>query len=140
MNGPAIVTLASSFLAIWRCCRPESVVRKCRGTLLFFLPNHSRTRLPLPGFDACGRIIFGLLSHVTDDKYATLARSVDLRVLAPRAGTVPLQDKQHRLHVHFANGLWYRVSVLIPQIGVRASTTEVHETLVDLVDHTTSTG
>src|SRR5664280_190727 len=81
--------------------------------LLFFLPKHSRTRLPLPGSDACGRIIFGLLSHVTDDKYATLAQDVDLRVLAPRVGTVPLQDKPHRLHVHFANGLWYRVSVLI---------------------------
>src|SRR5450830_262869 len=89
------------------------VVRKFSSKLLFFLPKHSRTRLPLPGSDACGRIIFGLLSHVTDDKYATLAQNVDLRVLAPRVGTVPLQDKPHRLHVHFANGLWYRVSVLI---------------------------
>jgi len=37
--------------------------------------------LPFPGSDACGCIMFWLLSPVTDDKYATLARSVDLRVL-----------------------------------------------------------
>ena len=80
MKSPAIVTLASSFLAICGRCGPDSVVRKFSRKLIFFLPNPSRTRLPLPGSNAFVRIIFGLLSHVTDDKYATPARSVSLWV------------------------------------------------------------
>ena len=47
---------------------------------------------------------------------------------------------QLRLPVLFANGLWDRLPVLIPQVGVRALKTARHEFLVDLVDHTAPMG
>ena len=107
---------------------------------MFLLPDSSRIRLPPPGLDAFDRITFWLLIHATDNEYATLARSVGLRLPAPRFGTEPLQDRQLRLIVHFANGLWHRASVLIPQVGIRPLKTEPLETRVDLVHHTASTG
>ena len=73
--------------------RPDSVVRKFANKLGFCLPNPPRTRLPLPGFDACRRTIFGLVSDVADDKYATLMRNVDLPMLAPLVGTEQFQKK-----------------------------------------------
>jgi hypothetical protein len=79
--------------------RPDSVVRKFANKLGFCLPNPPRTRLPLPGFDACRRTIFGLLSDVVDDKYATLMRNVDLPMLAPLVGTEQLQKKPEHLRV-----------------------------------------
>ena len=85
--------------------RPDSVVRKFARTLGFCLPNPPRTRLPLPGFDACRRTIFGLLSDVADDKYATLVRNVDLPMLAPLIGMEQLQKKPEDLRVRWANGL-----------------------------------
>jgi hypothetical protein len=105
-----------------------------------FLPNPSRICLPPPRPDAFIRIIFGLLGRVADDEYATLARSVDLRAVAPRFVTMPLQDMQLRLRVLFVNGLRDRLPVFIPQVGVRALQTEPREFLVDHVDHTALIG
>ena len=66
--------------------RPDSVVRKFARKPSFCLPTPPRTRLPLPGFDACRRTIFGLLGDVADVKYATLVRNVDLPMLAHSSG------------------------------------------------------
>jgi hypothetical protein len=72
--------------------------------LAFCLPNHCRHRLPLSGFDTCRRTIFvGLLSWAADDKYATLPRNVDLRMLAILLRIHPLQPKPHHLKVRWAN-------------------------------------
>jgi hypothetical protein len=94
-------------------CGPDSVVRKFSRKLGFCLPKLPRKRLPLPGFDACGRIIFGLLSHVTtDDKLASVMRNVSLPTLAPLLRTLPLQEMPRHLHVWLAAGLYNKVSVL----------------------------
>src|ERR1022692_1893874 len=91
---------------IGRCCGPDSVVRKFSRKLGFCLPKLPRKRLPLPGFDACGRIISGLLSHVTtDDKHASVMRNVSLPTLAPLLRTLPLQEMPRHLHVWLAAGL-----------------------------------
>jgi hypothetical protein len=76
------------------------------------------------------------LSGVADDKHATLMRNVDLPMLAPLVGTLPLQETKEQLRLRFANGLDNRDSVLIPQVGVRTFITERQEKLVVLVDHT----
>src|SRR5258707_7515031 len=111
---PRSCRFASSFLAIGRCCGPDSVVRKFSRKLGFCLPKLPRKRLPLPGFDACGRIIFGLLSHVTtDDKHASVMRNVSLPTLAPLLRTLPLQEMPRHLDVWLAAGLYDKVSVLI---------------------------
>src|SRR5450631_2663348 len=111
---PQSSRFASSFLAIGRCCGPDSVVRKFSRKLGFCLPKLPRKRFPLPGFDACGRIIFGLLSHVTtDDKHASVMRNVSLPTLAPLLRTLPLQEMPRHLHVWLAEGLYNKVFVLI---------------------------
>src|SRR5258706_1336341 len=105
---------ASSFLAIGRCCGPDSVALKFSRKLSFFLPKLPRKRLPLPGFDACGRIIFWLLSHVTtDDKHASVMRNVSLPTLAPLFRTLSLHEMPRHLHVCLAAGLYDQDSVLI---------------------------
>ena len=50
-------------------------------------------------------VLFGLLSDVADDKYATLVRNVDLPMLAPLVGMEQLQKKPEDLRVRWANGL-----------------------------------
>jgi len=55
------------------------------------------------------------------DKHATLMRNVDFPMLAVLVGTQPLQEPPDHLGVHFADGLWNWVSVLIFQVGFGAS-------------------
>ena len=112
---------------IYRLRRPPAAMRKFPGKLIFFFPNPFPLRLPRPGLDACGRVVFRLLSHVTDDKYSPLLGNVDLRIVSVLLRKHRLQKKSDRLRVHFANGLWHRVSVLILQVGVRALMTELHQ-------------